>query len=194
MKVKNACFLTTVVSGKDIKKDLKNEFAFVGRSNVGKSSLINAIANQNRLAKTSSTPGLTKNINYFAVNSGDFHIVDLPGYGYHKAGKNEEEKWSTLLEEYFLNSPNLKCVFVLVDSRHLLSELDKVMLSFLVYHNIPYCVVATKIDKLKNSEKNIKLENLANDARLTRLNIIAVSSDKKIGIDELLAKMEQFIC
>ena len=193
MKIKNASFLTTVVNGKDIKTNLKNEFAFVGRSNVGKSSLINAIANQNKLAKTSSTPGLTKNINYFEVNNGEFHIVDLPGYGYHKAGKNEEEKWSTLLEEYFLNSPNLKCVFVLVDSRHLLSELDKVMLSFLVYHNIPYCVVATKIDKLKNTEKNIKLESLANDARLTRLNIIAVSSDKKIGIQELLTKMEQFI-
>ena len=154
MKVKNASFVTTVVSGKDLRQDLKNEFAFVGRSNVGKSSLINALTNQNRLAKTSSTPGLTKNINYFSVNNGEFHIVDLPGYGYHRAGKNEEEKWSTLLEEYFLNSPNLKCVFVLVDSRHLLSELDKVMLSFLLYHQIPYLVVATKIDKLKNSEKN----------------------------------------
>lgn len=193
MKVKNASFVTTVVSGKDLRQDLKNEFAFVGRSNVGKSSLINALTNQNRLAKTSSTPGLTKNINYFSINNGEFHIVDLPGYGYHKAGKNEEEKWSTLLEEYFLNSPNLKCVFVLVDSRHLLSELDKVMLSFLLYHQIPYLVVATKIDKLKKSEKNSKLEKLANDARLTRLNILAVSSEKKLGLDDVLTKMEQFI-
>ena len=193
MKVKNASFVTTVVSGKDLRQDLKNEFAFVGRSNVGKSSLINALTNQNRLAKTSSTPGLTKNINYFSVNNGEFHIVDLPGYGYHRAGKNEEEKWSTLLEEYFLNSPNLKCVFVLVDSRHLLSELDKVMLSFLLYHQIPYLVVATKIDKLKNSEKNQKLEKLANDARLTRLNILAVSSEKRLGLDDVLSKMEQFI-
>lgn len=193
MKVKNASFVTTVVSGKDLRQDLKNEFAFVGRSNVGKSSLINALTNQNRLAKTSSTPGLTKNINYFSINNGEFHIVDLPGYGYHKAGKNEEEKWSTLLEEYFLNSPNLKCVFVLVDSRHLLSELDKVMLSFLLYHQIPYLVVATKIDKLKKSEKNAKLEKLANDARLTRLNILAVSSEKKLGLDDVLTKMEQFI-
>ena len=193
MKVKNASFVTTVVSGKDLRQDLKNEFAFVGRSNVGKSSLINALTNQNRLAKTSSTPGLTKNINYFSINNGEFHIVDLPGYGYHKAGKNEEEKWSTLLEEYFLNSPNLKCVFVLVDSRHLLSELDKVMLSFLLYHQIPYLVVATKIDKLKNSEKNSKLEKLANDARLTILNIIADSSEKKLGLDDVLTKQEQFI-
>ncbi len=193
MKVKNASFVTTVVSGKDLRQDLKNEFAFVGRSNVGKSSLINALTNQNRLAKTSRTPGLTKNINYFSINNGEFHIVDLPGYGYHKAGKNEEEKWSTLLEDYFLNSPNLKCVFVLLDSRHLLSELDKVMLSFLLYHQIPYLVVATKIDKLKNSEKNSKLEKLANDARLTRLNILAVSSEKKLGLDDVLTKMEQFI-
>lgn len=193
MKVKNASFVTTVVNAKDLRQDLKNEFAFVGRSNVGKSSLINALTNQNRLAKTSSTPGLTKNINYFSINNGEFHIVDLPGYGYHKAGKNEEEKWSTLLEEYFLNSPNLKCVFVLVDSRHLLSELDKVMLSFLLYHQIPYVVVATKIDKLKNSEKNSKLEKIANDARLTRLNILAVSSEKKLGLDDVLTKMEQFI-
>ena len=193
MKIKNSKFVTTVVSGKDIKTDLKNEFALVGRSNVGKSSLINALTNQNKLAKTSSTPGLTKNINYFAINDGEFHIVDLPGYGYHKAGKNEEDKWSTLLEEYFLNSPNLKCVFVLVDCRHLLSELDKVMLSFLTYHNIPYCLVATKIDKLKKSQRNLQLEKLANDARLTKLNIIPVSSEKKEGLENLLAKMEQFI-
>ena len=193
MKIKNSKFVTTVVSGKDIKTDLKNEFALVGRSNVGKSSLINALTNQNKLAKTSSTPGLTKNINYFAINNGEFHIVDLPGYGYHKAGKNEEDKWSTLLEEYFLNSPNLKCVFVLVDCRHLLSELDKVMLSFLTYHNIPYCLVVTKIDKLKKSQRNLQLEKLANDARLTKLNIIPVSSEKKEGLENLLAKMEQFI-
>lgn len=193
MKIKNANFVTTVVSGNNIKTDAKNEFAFVGRSNVGKSSLINALTNQTKLAKTSSTPGLTKNINYFSINDGEFHIVDLPGYGYHKAGKNEEEKWSTLLEEYFLKSPNLKCVFVLVDCRHMLSQLDKVMLSFLTYHNLPYCVVATKIDKLKNSQKELQLQKLANDARLTRLNLIAISSEKKIGLDEMLSKMEQFI-
>ena len=118
MQIKNAKFLTTVVDGKKLLTNAKNEFAFVGRSNAGKSSLINALTNQKKLAKTSSTPGLTKNLNYFSLNNGDFHIVDLPGYGYHKAGRNEENKWSTLMEDYFLNSPNIKCVFVLMVSRH----------------------------------------------------------------------------
>lgn len=193
MIIKNATFLTTVVDGKNIKQDTKNEFAFVGRSNVGKSSLINALTNQNKLAKTSSTPGLTKNINYFKINNGDLHIVDLPGYGYHKAGKNEEEKWSKLMEEYFLNSENLKCVFVLMDCRHLPSELDKVMLSFLTYHNIPYVVVATKIDKLSRSQVNIQIEKLANALRLTKLNIIALSSEKRQNLELLTNKMEQFM-
>ena len=193
MIVKKAKFLTTVVGGDKILKDKQNEFAFVGRSNVGKSSLINALTNQNKLAKTSNTPGLTKNINYFEINDGEFHIVDLPGYGYHKAGKNEEQKWSSLMEEYFLNSENLKCVFVLVDCRHIPSRLDKVMLSFLTYHNIPYIVVATKIDKLSKSELNNSLEKIANELRLTRLNIIALSSEKKQNLNALLDKIEHFI-
>ena len=193
MQIKNAKFLTTVVDAKNILESTKNEFAFVGRSNVGKSSLINALTNQKRLAKTSSTPGLTKNLNYFEINNGDLFIVDLPGYGYHKAGKKEEEKWSVLLEQYLLNSANLKCVFVLVDCRHEPSELDKVMLSFLTYHNIPYVVVATKLDKLPKSQQGVKLEKLANSLRLTKLNVIGVSSETRQNLNLITDKMEQFL-
>lgn len=193
MQIKSAKFLTTVVDTKNILDNTKNEFAFVGRSNVGKSSLINALTNQKRLARTSSTPGLTKNLNYFEINNGICHIVDLPGYGYHKAGKKEEEKWSTLLENYLLNSKNLKCVFVLVDCRHEPSELDKVMLSFLTYHNIPYVVIATKLDKLPKSQQGVKLEKLANSLRLTKLNVIGVSSETKQNLNLITDKMEQFL-
>ena len=193
MQIKNAKFVKTVVNGKDILTETKNEFAFVGRSNVGKSSLINALTNQNKLAKTSSTPGLTKNLNYFSLNNGEFHIVDLPGYGYHKAGKNEENKWSTLMEDYLLNSVNLKCVFVLLDCRHNPSELDKVMLSFLTYHNIPYVVVATKIDKISKSQLGITIEKLANSVRLTKLNVLPVSSETKQNLSLITDKMEQFM-
>lgn len=193
MQIKNAKFLTTVVDAKNILENTKNEFAFVGRSNVGKSSLINALTNQKRLAKTSSTPGLTKNLNYFEINNGEMFIVDLPGYGYHKAGKKEEEKWSVLLEQYLLNSTNLKCVFVLVDCRHEPSELDRVMLSFLTYHNIPYVVVATKLDKLPKSQQGVKLEKLANSLRLTKLNVIGVSSETRQNLNLITDKMEQFL-
>ncbi|MBR2052676.1 MAG: ribosome biogenesis GTP-binding protein YsxC, partial [Clostridia bacterium] len=114
--IKNAKYLTSAVDKKNFLYD-KSEVAFVGRSNVGKSSLINNLVNQKRLAKTSSTAGLTKMVNYFLINE-NFYFVDLPGYGYSKTGKKHQALWSELIEDYLLTSPNLKLVLMLVDIRH----------------------------------------------------------------------------
>lgn len=127
------------------------EFAFVGRSNVGKSSLINSLTNAKRLAKTSSTPGLTKMINYFIINN-SFYFVDLPGYGFSKTGKTHRKLWSDLIEDYLLSSKQLKLVFLLLDLRRVPSELDLNMLKFLYQYNVPVKIIATKSDKVAKSK------------------------------------------
>lgn len=192
MKIKEAKFVTTVASSDKIIISELKEFAFVGRSNAGKSSLINALTNRNNLAKTSSTPGKTKHINYFLLND-QFYLVDLPGYGYHKASKSAERQWVKLIDDYLLNSQNLSCVFVLMDIRHAPSQLDKQMLSFLHYYQIPFLVIATKADKLSKSQRHIYANTLAQAVALTANNIIITSSEEKSGIDNILKKMETFL-
>ena len=144
MRIKNARFLKSVASG-DLVDDLQ-EVAFCGRSNVGKSSLINALCNHKGLAKTSSTPGKTRLINYFNINNGEFYFVDLPGYGYHKAGKKFDREWAVNLENYLLNSKNLKLCFVLLDIRHTPSYEDMEMIKFLSYNTLPFVIIATKAE------------------------------------------------
>ncbi|MGD9901199.1 MAG: ribosome biogenesis GTP-binding protein YihA/YsxC [Spirochaetales bacterium] len=193
MKINSAEFVTTVASANNILKNEQIEFAFVGRSNVGKSSLINALTNRKNLAKASSTPGKTKHINYFIINGGEFHIVDLPGYGYHQASKQEEKVWVSLIENYLNDNKNLKCVFVLMDIRHNPSELDKQMIAFLNYYHIPYVILATKADKLPKSQKNVYASKIASELGLGIDNIIVTSADEKFGLDKVLQKMEQFM-
>lgn len=192
MKIKDAKFVITVAESDKILTSPITEFAFVGRSNAGKSSLINALTNRNMLAKTSRTPGKTKHINYFLINN-EFHIVDLPGYGYHKASKAAESKWVKLIDDYLLNSQNLACVFVLMDIRHTPSLLDKQMLAFLHYYQIPFVVIATKADKFSKSQRHIYALKLAQSLGLTINNIIVTSSDEKLGMEIVLQKMEEFL-
>ena len=192
MEIKQAKFLTTVAHSTKLIQNLNNEFAFVGRSNVGKSSLINALTRNSKLAKTSSTPGKTKLINYFEINKGDFHIVDLPGYGYHKASKEDEKKWVTLLENYFLKSQNLKCVFVLVDIRHDVSPLDLMMIQFLVYNRLPFVVVLTKCDKLTRNEQRKQINAISSQIGIPPSNLIMISAQYKLGLNAILDKIEQF--
>lgn len=165
------------------------EFAFVGRSNVGKSSLINSLCGQKNLAKTSSTPGLTKMINYFIVNE-KFRIVDLPGYGYAKTGHRHIANWAGLMEKYLTISPNLKTVFLLLDSRHEANELDKMMLEFLNAYKIPYLVIATKVDKLAKSKIPQACEMIAKSLNLRKELVLPYSSENGYGREKLLEYIE----
>lgn len=189
MKINSARYLTSVVKAEDILKDEMMEFAFVGRSNVGKSSLINCLVGKKNLAKTSSTPGLTKMVNYFVINE-KFRIVDLPGYGYAKTGHKHIANWAGLMEQYLLQSPNLKTVFVLVDCRIKPTELDKTMLDFLDSYQIPFMVLMTKVDKLAKSKIPQAASAVSKELGIRREMIIPFSSENSAGRETLLSYIE----
>lgn len=156
MEIKTARFL---MSNSDVQKcpePTKPEFAFIGRSNVGKSSLINMLTGQKKLAKTSSRPGKTQLINHFLINE-QWYLVDLPGYGYAKVSKKSKEKFQAYIVDYVLKRENLYCLFVLVDSRHELQTIDMEFINWLGEKEVPFALVFTKSDKLGTNKlaKNI---------------------------------------
>ncbi|ERI89411.1 ribosome biogenesis GTP-binding protein YsxC [Clostridiales bacterium oral taxon 876 str. F0540] len=151
MEIKQSEFITSAVSPNQYPKDERMEIAFVGRSNVGKSSIINSLTNRKSLAKVSSTPGKTRLINFFLINN-TFYLVDLPGYGYAKVSKTERESWGKIIEPYLLKRPQLKRIVLLVDCRHKPSNDDILMYKWIKHYGYEVIVVATKKDKLKKSE------------------------------------------
>lgn len=158
MRIKKSEFIISAVRPSQYPEDNRNEVAFVGRSNAGKSSLINVITNRKKLAKTSSTPGKTRLINFFLIND-DYYFVDLPGYGFAKVAKREQEKWGSMIEAYLVQRPQLKRIVLLVDSRHKPTKDDIVMYEFIKYYGYEVLIVATKSDKLKKNDykKNEKM-------------------------------------
>lgn len=163
------------------------EFVLVGRSNVGKSSFINAIANRKNYAHTSSTPGKTRTINYYLVN-GKFYLVDLPGYGFAKASIEEQNNWATFINKYLKTSDKIEEIILIVDIRHKPSEKDCQMFSFIVsatgYEPI---IIATKLDKIKKSEVAAKIDDIRSELGATdECEIIPFSSENKDGVKELL--------
>lgn len=169
------------------------EIVFAGRSNVGKSSMLNRLFNRKNLARVSSVPGKTITINFFRVE--DVRIVDLPGYGYAKVAKGEKRRWAEMMEGYFQSPRNIKLVVQLVDMRHKPSEDDYIMMRFLREAGLPFIVAATKSDKLNktqyNERKNALREELAEFGE--ELTIIPFSSEKGEGKDELKALIEKAI-
>lgn len=151
MRIKNSEFIISAVKREQYPVDNRVEIAFVGRSNVGKSSIINALTNRRHLAKVSQTPGKTKLINFFLINN-DFYLVDLPGYGYAKVSKKEKESWGKTIDMYLHNREPLKRVVLLVDSRHKPTADDIMMHDWIKHYGIDVVVVATKSDKLSNNE------------------------------------------
>ena len=192
MKINKSEFIKSVYSSQDFLSDKKPHFAFVGRSNVGKSSLINSITNRKNLAKTSSTPGKTRAVNYFNIND-ELFFVDLPGYGYHKASKSAQKQWAPLIEEYLLENDNMKALFVLLDIRHKPTNLDKQMIDFLYKCNITFYILATKSDKISKSQINKHLNMISSDLGVGSGNIIVTSSKSKTGLDKIYEKIEALI-
>lgn len=192
MKITKSSFVTSVANANKVVVDEKKQIAFVGRSNVGKSSLINMLVNNSKLCKTSQTPGRTRLINYFLINDA-FYFVDLPGYGFAQASKKDVFGWQGLIEPYLKNNAMLKCVCVLVDVRHNPTEQDKQMINYLFYYQIPFIIVATKCDKLSKTKVKPALNKIAGELKVGVQNVYGISSQTSFGKDELLNKLEQFL-
>ena len=168
------------------------EIAFAGRSNVGKSSLINRLLRRKKAARVSNTPGRTREINFFEVN-GQFILADLPGYGYARVSKERKATWRPLIEGYLRGSPTLRGVVQLLDARRIPSDDDLVMLDFLAQIGTPTIVVATKIDKLPRAEQSKRVEQLARDAGIELEQVIPFSAVSGEGRDELAEAIANLI-
>lgn len=185
MQIKQADFVKSAVYEKDYPEELgEMEFAFVGRSNVGKSSLINSITTRNKLARTSKTPGRTQLINYFVMNN-EFYFVDLPGYGFAKVPKVVKAEWGKTMERY-LSSPRKKLVFVLLDIRRVPSGEDLEMLSWLEEFKTPFKIIFTKMDKVSNNAKSKCLKAIKTRLQFTHEDVFFHSSLKNTGKQEIL--------
>ena len=185
MQIKKSEFITSAVMNHQYPIDGYPEVAFVGRSNVGKSSLINSITNRKKLAKVSGTPGRTRLVNFFFVND-EFYLVDLPGYGYAKVSKTEKQGWGKIIEDYLHGREPLKRVVLLVDCRHKPTADDVIMYEWIIHYGYEVVVVATKSDKISNNEK-FKCEKIIRETlKLKPENkLIFFSSLNKKGVEQL---------
>ncbi len=192
MQITKSSFVKSVADSSQKIQDGLPQIAFVGRSNVGKSSLLNNLTNRTKLARTSNTPGRTRLINYFLINEA-FYFVDLPGYGFAKASKQEVYSWQSLIEPYLIDNPLLKCVCVLMDIRHEPTGQDKEMVEFLNYYRIPYIIIATKADKLGKSQIKPHAYKVANAIGVGHQDVYPVSNDNGYGKQQILDKLDQFV-
>lgn len=190
MKINEATFITSVASADKFLKTNKPIIAVAGKSNVGKSSLINMLANRKKLAKTSVTPGRTRLINYF--DFGEFILADLPGYGFAKVSKEEKKKWAKLLDE-FLSTQKICLLLSLVDIRHEPTAEDKIMIDYLYHFTIPFALVATKADKLPKTKIKPRVKEIATSLKVGFADLTATSSETGYGKEELLDIIEQAI-
>lgn len=191
MIIKEAKFITSAATESQFLKSQKPMIAICGKSNAGKSTLINMLANRKGLAKASASPGRTRLVNYF--DFGAFWLADLPGYGYAAVSKSEKEKWGKTLDKFFERKAEIAHVFVLSDIRRDPSEDDFQLISFLNYHILPFTVIATKSDKLSRMKVKERMRQIANAYGLGVDNVIATSGLSGDGKDELLKKIEQIL-
>lgn len=184
---------TVAVKPSQYPPDTMPEIAFAGRSNVGKSSLLNLLTNRRKLARVSGSPGKTRTINFYLVNDA-FRIVDLPGYGYAKLSKSATENWGSMMETYFQNREGLKKVIQLVDIRHKPTAQDVQMYEYLRHYGLDGIVVCTKADKVSRNEMQKNIAVIRKTLELTKEDkVIPVSALKKTGYEELLAEIEHLL-
>lgn len=192
MKITSSKFIISKPHWKDCPTPDLPEYAFIGRSNVGKSSLINSICGNKGLAKTSSTPGKTQLINHFLINE-NWYLCDLPGYGYAKVSKKSREEWSKMIKGYILNRENLMNTFVLVDSRIKPQQIDIEFMIFLGENGVAFSIIFTKADKLKQKELNSNIKNYEQELQKYWEELpqcFVTSSPKKTGKENVLNYIE----
>lgn len=192
MTIKKAKFLLSQSKFQSFPQQGMPEIAMAGKSNVGKSSLINSLTRHSKLARTSSEPGKTRLINYYAINDA-FLLVDLPGYGFARAPKGEQQKWAQMIEEFLTASPNLKHVFQLVDIRHEPTKEDVMMIEYLRHYDIPFSVIATKADKLSKAQRGRSIPLICRTLAVQPWEILMYSSEDLTGREALLEKIDEIL-
>lgn len=191
MIIKNVALETVCGITSTLPENIHPEFAFAGKSNVGKSSLINALMNRKSLARTSAQPGKTQTINFYNINDA-LYYVDLPGYGYAKVSQSEKEKWGKMIENYLHKSKMLKCVFLLVDIRHEPSANDKMMYDWIIHNGFRPVIIATKLDKINRSQIQKHVKMLRTGLEMQKSDIlIPFSSLSKQGREEIWDLIEK---
>lgn len=191
MKITSVDLIISAVRRSQYPTDELPEYLLVGRSNVGKSSFINTIISRKNYARTSSNPGKTQTINFYLVNK-SFYLVDAPGYGYAKLSKQKQKKFGLMMEDYLINRPNLKQVFMLIDFRNKLSSDDTMMYNFLKHYKIPVTIVATKTDKVGITLHQKQRAQLLEDLELVvGDDFVMFSNVTKLGRDEIQEKIER---
>ena len=192
MTIKKAKFLLSQSAFSAFPQQGMPEIAMAGKSNVGKSSLINGLTRKSKLARTSSEPGKTRLINYYLINEA-FLLVDLPGYGFARAPKSEQQKWAGMIEGYLTGSENLRHVFHLVDIRHQPTQEDQMMTEYLRHYEIPFSVIATKADKLSKAQRARAIQLICRTLAVQPWEVLACSSQDKTGLDVLADRICELI-
>lgn len=194
MKINSAKIQISAVNKNQYPKDQLPEIALAGRSNVGKSSFINRMIQRKNLVRTSSKPGKTQTLNFYNIND-SFYFVDVPGYGYAKVSKKEQQKWGEMMEEYFETREVLQLVVLVIDSRHDPTNDDMQMIEYISYLQIPLLVVATKVDKLKKSQRQKQMNQLMKNIKhIADVPVIPFSAETGENKEAIWNVIETYVC
>ena len=192
MIIKDSKFEISAVSPKQYPSGTAPEIVLVGKSNVGKSSFINTMLNRKNLARTSNTPGKTRQINFYRINN-EFYFVDLPGYGYSQMSKQEKISSGEFIEEYLLKGRNIRLIVLLLDIRHNPTEDDKLMYRFILEQNLPFIIIANKADKIAVTKVDDEIKKLKEILGISYSTLIPFSSERKIYTEDAWKEIEKFI-